>query len=160
MHHCQKLCTRHCSTETSPAKSQRQLCTHVSYTNPAASITLGLMSIKHADMQVMPSRPQQTSSLVAPGRLLACSSRNTTCLAPSHFASFQQLILKVTPMFCRGPALRVKYAGIANNAVKAAFQNAGFKRTSRAHWNVLWSKALKPDAYSGLTKFQRVGHFR
>ena len=57
---------------------------------------------------------------------------------------------------CRGLGVRVKYAGIANNAVKAAFQTAGFKRTSKGHWNVLWSKALKPEAYSGLTKFQRV----
>jgi hypothetical protein len=54
--------------------------------------------------------------------------------------------------------VRVKYAGIANNAVRAAFQKAGFKRTSKAHWNVLWSKALKPEAYSALTKFQRVRH--
>ena len=52
--------------------------------------------------------------------------------------------------------MRVKYAGIANNAVKAAFQDAGFRRTSKAHWNVLWSKALTPAAYAGLTRFQRV----
>ncbi|KAL0029059.1 hypothetical protein WJX77_003291 [Trebouxia sp. C0004] len=59
----------------------------------------------------------------------------------------------------RGLSVRVKYAGIANNAVRAAFQKAGFKRTSRADWNVLWSKALKPEAYSALTKFQRANHF-
>ena len=52
--------------------------------------------------------------------------------------------------------MKVKYAGIANNAVKAAFQYAGFKKTSKPQWNVLWSKALKPEAYSSLTKFQRV----
>ena len=54
--------------------------------------------------------------------------------------------------------MRVKYAGIANNAVRAAFQDAGFKKTSTPQWNVLWSKALKPEAYSALTKFQRVSH--
>ena len=54
--------------------------------------------------------------------------------------------------------MKVKYAGIANNAVRAAFQNAGFKKTSKHQWNVLWSKALKPEAYSTLTKFQRVSH--
>lgn len=54
--------------------------------------------------------------------------------------------------------MKVKYAGIANNAVRAAFQNAGFKKTSKPQWNVLWSKALKPEAYSTLTKFQRVSH--
>lgn len=59
-------------------------------------------------------------------------------------------------LLCRGLGVKVKYAGVANNAVKAAFQSAGFRRTSKAHWNVLWSKALKPEAYSGLTKFQRV----
>ena len=52
--------------------------------------------------------------------------------------------------------MKVKYAGVANNAVRAAFQSAGFRRTSKPQWNVLWSKALKPEAYSGLTKFQRV----
>ena len=55
--------------------------------------------------------------------------------------------------------MRVKYAGVANNAVRAAFQNAGFRRTNKPHWNVLWSKALKPSAYSTLTKFQRVSMF-
>ncbi len=58
--------------------------------------------------------------------------------------------------WCRGLVMRVKYAGVANNAVKAAFQSAGFKRTNKPHWNVLWSKALKPEAYSSLTRFQRV----
>ena len=52
--------------------------------------------------------------------------------------------------------MKVKYAGIANNAVRTAFQNAGFKKTSKPQWNVLWSKALKPEAYSTLTRFQRV----
>ena len=52
--------------------------------------------------------------------------------------------------------MKVKYAGVANNAVRGAFQIAGFKKTSRPQWNVLWSKALKPEAYSALTKFQRV----
>ena len=52
--------------------------------------------------------------------------------------------------------MKVKYAGIANNAVRTAFQNAGFKKTSKPQWNVLWSKALKPEAYSTLTGFQRV----
>lgn len=52
--------------------------------------------------------------------------------------------------------MKVKYASVANNAVRGAFQNAGFKKTNTPQWNVLWSKALKPEAYSTLTKFQRV----
>ena len=59
----------------------------------------------------------------------------------------------------RQQKLFVKYSGIANSAVKAAFQEAGFRRSAGRGWNVLWGAVLKKESYKNLDMFQRVNHF-
>ena len=81
----------------------------------------------------------------------------SSLLSAEDESTTKSMMLRLRLQRCRGLTLKVKYAGVANNAVRAAFQNAGFKKTSKPQWNVLWSKALKPEAYSTLTRFQRVG---
>ncbi|KAL3156185.1 Tubulin polyglutamylase ttll5 [Trebouxia sp. C0010 RCD-2024] len=92
------------------------------------------------------------------GPLMACSVMGTApTVAFVGLHPSQDAEPALAPL--RGLTLKVKYVGVANNAVRAAFQTAGFNKTSKPQWNVLWSKALKPEAYSTLTKFQRANHF-
>jgi tubulin polyglutamylase TTLL4 len=55
--------------------------------------------------------------------------------------------------------MSVKYAGIANNAVKHAFKEASFKVVKGSKWNVCWGNILEAEEYGKLHEFQRVNHF-
>ncbi|KAK3252707.1 hypothetical protein CYMTET_38009 [Cymbomonas tetramitiformis] len=60
---------------------------------------------------------------------------------------------------CKRPRMYVKLAGIASNAVKAAFKQAGFRRTKGNNWNALWAGALKGDEFHDMNRYQKVNHF-
>ncbi|MEW5308396.1 MAG: hypothetical protein WDW38_000361 [Sanguina aurantia] len=55
--------------------------------------------------------------------------------------------------------LTVRYGGIANSPVKAAFASAGFRPTQGPGWLVLWGSVLDAAGFAGLSQFQRVNHF-
>jgi hypothetical protein len=53
----------------------------------------------------------------------------------------------------------VRYNGIANSAIRNAFSEGGFRKTSGDGWNVLWGAVLKKESYAQLSRYQRVNHF-
>lgn len=60
------------------------------------------------------------------------------------------------------PKLYVRFAGIHNNGVKAAFKTSGFRviaNKSSDNYNALWSGALKAEDFRKLNRYQRVNHF-
>lgn len=59
------------------------------------------------------------------------------------------------------PRVYVRLSGIANNGVKHAFRDAGFRCTAKQHFNALWTSALAGDEFSRLRldRFQKVNHF-
>jgi len=61
---------------------------------------------------------------------------------------------------CFRPKLYVKYGGVQNNAVKAAFKMAGFRIIKGdKNYNALWSGAMKAEEFKTLNRYQRVNHF-
>ena len=52
----------------------------------------------------------------------------------------------------------LKYKSGYFNSVVKTFENAGFKRTSGAHWNAIWGTPNK-DKIKELNKFQKFNHF-
>ncbi|KAG2488455.1 hypothetical protein HYH03_012961 [Edaphochlamys debaryana] len=58
------------------------------------------------------------------------------------------------------PTLLVKYGGVANTPVKAAFREAGFRPTRKGRrWLVQWGGILDAATFAKLHAFQRVNHF-
>uniref|UniRef100_A0A7S3R6Q4 Tubulin--tyrosine ligase-like protein 9 n=1 Tax=Dunaliella tertiolecta TaxID=3047 RepID=A0A7S3R6Q4_DUNTE len=55
--------------------------------------------------------------------------------------------------------LTVKYGGIANPPVKAAFREAGWRVTKGKRWVVCWGSIFTAAEFAGLHEFQRVNHF-
>ena len=56
----------------------------------------------------------------------------------------------------------VKYGGIHNNGVKAAFKTAGFRALADKKsdgFNAAWNGALKHEDFKRLNRYQRVNHF-
>ncbi|KAJ9513170.1 hypothetical protein QJQ45_029340 [Haematococcus lacustris] len=53
----------------------------------------------------------------------------------------------------------VKYAGIANSPVKAAFTEAGWRSTKTGPWSVCWGHIFTAEEFANLSEFQRVNHF-
>jgi hypothetical protein len=63
---------------------------------------------------------------------------------------------------CVRPKLYVRFGGVHNNGVKAAFKTAGFRviaNKSSDNYNALWSGALKAEDFKKLNRYQRVNHF-
>lgn len=61
--------------------------------------------------------------------------------------------------FIRGSRPKVKFGGIANRAIKAAFWNAGFQETSGSNWNVLWGSFMQRTAMRSLRTHQICNHW-
>jgi len=59
----------------------------------------------------------------------------------------------------RGARPTVKFGGIANRAIKAAFWNAGFQETSSSNWNVLWGSFMQRTALRSLKAHQICNHW-
>ncbi|PNH10587.1 Tubulin polyglutamylase TTLL13 [Tetrabaena socialis] len=58
------------------------------------------------------------------------------------------------------PTLLVKYGGVANTPVRAAFRDAGLRPTRKGRrWAVQWGGILEAAAFARLHAFQRVNHF-
>ena len=53
----------------------------------------------------------------------------------------------------------VKFGGIANRAIRAAFLEAGFRETAGSEWNVLWGSFIKKDNYRRLQPWQKCNHW-
>jgi hypothetical protein len=59
----------------------------------------------------------------------------------------------------RQAAPLVKFGGIANKAIRAAFLQAGFRETAGSEWNVLWGSFVKKDKYRRLQPWQKCNHW-
>eukprot|EP00198_Chlamydomonas_reinhardtii_P008263 XP_001697600.1 predicted protein [Chlamydomonas reinhardtii] len=58
------------------------------------------------------------------------------------------------------PTLYVKYGGVANGPVRAAFREGGLRPTRKGRrWLVQWGGILDGPAFAKLHAFQRVNHF-
>lgn len=59
----------------------------------------------------------------------------------------------------QGARPKVKFGGIANCAIKAAFWNAGFQETWSSDWNVLWGSFMQKTALRSLKAHQICNHW-
>lgn len=57
------------------------------------------------------------------------------------------------------PKLFVRQGSLTNNAVRAAFKNAGYRKTKGSAFHTLWAGALKSDEYRNLAVWQTTNHF-
>ena len=81
------------------------------------------------------------------------------CEAASEAAGLRRCPLEQTP--------RVRFGGVRNNAVKAAFKTAGFRALKSGSidaegsfpFNAAWNGALKREDLKRLNRLQRVNHF-
>ena len=56
-------------------------------------------------------------------------------------------------------SMRFRLCGASSRCVRNAWRRAGFKKTTKADWTLMWGKPLKPPEHALLHPLQRVCHF-